>query len=242
MLIDQLISQGYLKTPRIIQAFRKIKREDFIPEEFKDQAEGNYPLSIGYGQTISQPLTVAFMLELLQPEPGDKVLDIGSGSGWVTALLAYIVSQKRNSKSKILNSKQIQNSNFQNSKQDNLQSLDQELPSVQVYAIERIPEIKEFGENNIRKYNFIDKKIVQFFCHDGTKGLPEFAPFDKIHIAAAAEEIPQALKDQLAVSGRMVIPIKGGILKLDRISEKKFKEEFFPDFVFVPLVSSEFRL
>jgi protein-L-isoaspartate(D-aspartate) O-methyltransferase len=93
-LIESLIEEGWLKTPRIIEAFRKIKRVDFLPENLKDLAELNEALPIGYGQTISQPLVVAFMLELLDPQPGEKILDIGSGSGWTTALLAEIVSQK----------------------------------------------------------------------------------------------------------------------------------------------------
>lgn len=97
-LINKLIKQGYLQTPLIIEAFREIKREDFVPDAFKKEADINAPLPIGYGQTISQPLTVAFMLELLQPKPGDKILDIGSGSGWQTALLAYIVGQKKEGK------------------------------------------------------------------------------------------------------------------------------------------------
>ncbi|MDP2934232.1 MAG: protein-L-isoaspartate O-methyltransferase, partial [bacterium] len=84
-LIKQLIKDGYLKTPLIIGAFEKIKREDFVPDDLKGEADINAPLPIGYGQTISQPLTVAFMLELLQPKPDDKILDIGSGSGWQTA-------------------------------------------------------------------------------------------------------------------------------------------------------------
>jgi len=116
-LINQLISEGTLKTPAIISAFEKIKREDFMLPENADEAEANYPLSIGHSQTISQPFTVAFMLELLEPQPGDKILDIGSGSGWTTALLAEIIG-----------------------------------PQGQVFAIERIPELKKFGENNVKKY------------------------------------------------------------------------------------------
>jgi len=91
-LIKELMEEGILKTPSIIEAFEKVDRKDFVPEELKDKAYLNTPLPIGYGQTISQPLTVAFMLELLQPKVGDKVLEIGSGSGWQTALLAHIVS------------------------------------------------------------------------------------------------------------------------------------------------------
>lgn len=93
-LIDNLISEGWLKSPRIIEAFRKIKREDFLPDHLKDLAQLNEALPIGYGQTISQPLVVALMLELLEPKEGEKILDIGSGSGWTTALLAHIVGDK----------------------------------------------------------------------------------------------------------------------------------------------------
>ena len=91
-LIKELMEEGILKTPSIIEAFEKVDRKDFVPEELKDKAYLNTPLPIGYGQTISQPLTVAFMLELLQPQAGNKILEIGSGSGWQTALLAHIVS------------------------------------------------------------------------------------------------------------------------------------------------------
>lgn len=93
-LIDSLIEGGWLKTPKIIEAFRKIKRVDFLPEEMKNLAELNEALPITYGQTISQPLVVAFMLELLKAESGDKILDIGSGSGWTSALLGEIVGEK----------------------------------------------------------------------------------------------------------------------------------------------------
>lgn len=91
-LIKELIEEGILKTPSIIEAFEKVDRKDFVPEELKDRAYLNAPLPIGYGQTISQPLTVAFVLELLRPEKGNKIFEIGSGSGWQTALLAHIVS------------------------------------------------------------------------------------------------------------------------------------------------------
>jgi protein-L-isoaspartate(D-aspartate) O-methyltransferase len=93
-LIKDLIYQGYLKTDRIIDAFSKVKRVDFVPEELEGASQANIPLPIGQGQTISQPLTVAFMLEKLQPTPGDKILDVGSGSGWTTALLAHIAGKK----------------------------------------------------------------------------------------------------------------------------------------------------
>lgn len=200
-LIDSLIFSGYLKTPWIIEAFRKIDRADFVPPDFLNEAYGNYPLPIGYGQTISQPLTVAFMFELLQPERGDKILDIGSGSGWTTALLAQIVG-----------------------------------PKGKVYAIERIPELKNLGESNIAKYNFISKGTVKFINADGSQGLPDVVPFDKIIAAAATEVIPPAFKEQLKLKGRLVIPIKNSIYLIIKESANRFSEEEFPGFAFVPLV------
>jgi len=95
-LIQNLIDNGSLKTPEIIAAFQKIDRGDFVPDEVKNLAYENMALPIGWGQTISQPQVVAFMLELLQPQKGEKILDVGSGSGWQTALLASIVGDTGN--------------------------------------------------------------------------------------------------------------------------------------------------
>lgn len=91
--VSDLIKQGVLETPRIIEVFKKIDRADFVPPELKEKAYINEPLPIGKGQTISQPLTVAFMIELLQPKSGDKIFEIGFGSGWQTAILAEIVGK-----------------------------------------------------------------------------------------------------------------------------------------------------
>jgi len=209
-LINQLIEQGYLKTPRIIEAFKAIKRQDFVLENLKEEADINAPLPIGWGQTISQPLTVAFMLELLQPEPGDKILDIGSGSGWQTALLAYIVS------------------------------LGVKLPkgrsrSPFIFAIERIPELMEWGKKNVTKYNFVEKGIVEFICGDASKKAT-FDPIrdeisngvDKIIAAASAEKIPDAWKEQLKIGGRLVTPVQSSIWLLIKKSKKEFEEKEFP--------------
>ncbi len=92
-LIKNLKRSGVLESPYVAAAFRAIERGDFVPREYQREAHGNYPLPIGQGQTISQPFTVAFLLDLLDPRPGEKILDIGAGSGWQSALLAYVVSR-----------------------------------------------------------------------------------------------------------------------------------------------------
>jgi len=210
-LIDSLIEEGWLKTPKIIEAFQKIKRVDFLPEDIKDLAELNEALPIGDGQTISQPLVVAFMLEQLQPEKGDKILDIGSGSGWTTALLAEIVGEKG-----------------------------------KVFAIEIIPELVEFGERNVEKYNFVKKGVVEFILADGSKGYPNISSrpelaegFDKILASASAREIPQAWKEQLKIGGRIVTPVGSSIWLLIKKSEKEFEEIEYPGFAFVPLITEK---
>lgn len=210
VLIDQLIQEGWLKTERYIKAFRTIKRVDFMPalpaggpEDMETLAELNEALSIGHGQTISQPLVVAFMLEQLQPQPGDKILDIGSGSGWTSALLGEIVGERG-----------------------------------KIIAIEVVPELKEFGENNVAKYNFIERGRVQFILADGSKGYEKEALFDKILCSAAVqEEIPQAWKSQLKIGGRIVSPVGSSIWVLIKKSEKEFEEHEYPGFAFVPLVT-----
>ena len=93
-LTNKLMRSGYLRTSSIIEAFANIERVEFVPGDIELSANADVPLPIGYGQTISQPTTMAIMLELLDPREGNKILDIGSGSGWSTALLAYIVGEK----------------------------------------------------------------------------------------------------------------------------------------------------
>lgn len=201
-LMSSLIADGYLKTPQIIAAFRRIDRADFVSEKFKRDAYLNAPLPIGYGQTISQPLTVAFMLELLKPEKGDKILDVGSGSGWQTALLAEIAGEKG-----------------------------------KVFGVEIIPELKEFGEKNIAKYDFIEKGIVKIILANGSAGFLKEAPFDKIIAGAMAAVPPKAFLEQLKIGGRLVMPCAGSVWLMIKKSEDKFEEYEYPGFAFVPLVA-----
>jgi protein-L-isoaspartate(D-aspartate) O-methyltransferase len=203
-LTERLIHKGYLKTQEIIQAFKTIKRRDFVLPSMIDKSNIDEPLSIGCEQTISQPLTVAFMLELLEPRTDQKNLDIGSGSGWTTALLAEIVG--KNGK---------------------------------VFGVERISELKVFGENNANKYGFVDSGRTVFIVGDGSKGLSKYAPFDRIHVGAAANQVPEPLLEQLAVGGKMVIP-EGidfqNIVLIEKTAKGEYKRKSFPGFVFVPLI------
>lgn len=203
-LVNNLIEKNYLKSERIIRAFRKIKRADFVPDDLRkgygDDFIANFdaPLPIGYDQTISQPQTVAFMLELLEPKEGYKILEIGSGSGWQTAMLCDIVGEK----------------GF-------------------VYAIEIVPELKEFGEKNVWKYGY---KNAQFINMNGRKGLQSQAPFDCIIVAAAGDIVLEVWKEQLKIGGRLVMPVKHSIWLIKRKSEDLFEGMEYPGFAFVPLV------
>jgi protein-L-isoaspartate(D-aspartate) O-methyltransferase len=203
-IIDELIREGYLKSHHIIRAFSEIDRTDFVPQELKLEAYRNVALPIGYGQTISQPLTVAFMLELLDPRTGQKILDVGSGSGWTTALLSQIVGERG-----------------------------------KVIALERVGELMEFGKNNVEKYSFVKKGTAEFHQADGSAGFPERSPFDRILVSAASQNIPEDLKRQMKIRGKMVIPIKNSIFYIERKSEDDFFQEEYPGFSFVPLITTK---
>ncbi len=178
---------------RIISAFHDVRREDFVPDDMKKYAYANDALPIGHQQTISQPSTIAFMLSLLELKDQQKILEVGSGSGYVQALLAKI---SRNS---------------------------------EIYGIERIRELAERSKASLKNFS-----NVQIINADGSKGLKEKAPFDRILVSAECSELPEALIGQLKQGGILVIPIDNSIIKLRK--NKKLEIEEHPGFVFVPLV------
>jgi protein-L-isoaspartate(D-aspartate) O-methyltransferase len=213
-LIKSLIEKGCLKTPLIIEAFRAIKRIDFLPSDLQKTEEGEFSLAeadealpIGFGQTISQPAVVAFMLELLEPQPGDKIFDVGFGSGWTTALLSHIAGNK-NKKGKVV-------------------------------AFELVPELAKIGEANVAKYGFIEKGIAKMVAGDAAEGSPQDAPFDRILASASAQDLPQAWVGQLKIGGKIVLPIGQSIWRFTKLGKNELKKEEFPGFVFVPLITKK---
>lgn len=202
ILIDTLIHEGYLKTPAVIQCFRAVDRADFVPERYTYDAYVNAPLPIGQGQTISQPLTVAFMIELLAPQKGESILEVGFGSGWQTAILAHLVGD-----------------------------------SGKVTGIEIIPELFEFGKKNLEKCGYKNLTLV---LSDGSKGLAEYAPYDKIIAGAAAEQdIPSAWKDELKIGGRIVAPLRDAIVVIEKKGKEQYETKEYHGFRFVPLVEKK---
>ncbi len=171
MVVKTIKNRG-ISDEDVLQAMEDVPRHLFVPEEQQSQAYGDYPLPIGFGQTISQPYIVAMMTELLELEEGDKTLEVGTGSGYQAAVLA-------------------------------------ELPGVEVYTVEIIPELAQRAEETLDSLGYTDVHCKQ---GDGYYGWPEHAPFDAIIVTAAPDHVPQPLREQLAVGGRMVIPIgpRGG--------------------------------
>ncbi len=183
---------------RVDQAFEAVERAAFMLPHLRQFSAVDEPAPIGHGQTISQPYTVRKMLEWLDVKPGQKVLDVGSGSGWTTALLAHLVG-----------------------------------PKGKVYAVERVPELLEFGADNVKRLGIRNAK---FFPAGDEFGLPDEAPFERILVSASADRLPKELVDQLKVGGKMVVPVHNDILEVTKTAKDKLDIKTHPGFVFVPLL------
>ena len=165
MVESQLRARG-IRDERVLAAMFRVPRHEFVSEEHREQVYEDHPIPIGEGQTISQPYIVAIMLEALALDPSDTVLEIGTGSGYQTALLAELVRQ--------------------------------------VYSVERYASLARAAQATLARLGFNN---VEVLVGDGSRGLPDHAPFDAIVVSAAAPQIPPPLFEQLREGGRMVIPV-----------------------------------
>ncbi len=197
MVEHQLIARG-ISNQRVLEAFLRVPRHLFVPKEYEDFAYQDSPLPIGGGQTISQPYIVAFMLELLELQKEHRVLEIGTGSGYQTALLAELVSE--------------------------------------VYSVERIPELLDEAGARLRQLGYTN---VFLFLGDGSKGLPEFAPYDRIVVSACAKRVYDAWVEELKDGGLIVLPLEDGrgqsLVRVRKRGEKLIFENH-GGCVFVPLI------
>lgn len=215
LLIEHMVGSGVLHSPRIIEAFRHVDRKLFVPREVEDRAYSDEPLPLGYGVTISQPSTVAYMLELLEPQPSNVILDIGSGSGWQTTLLAHIVSHD---------------------------SFGKPLPKEKVgtvIGLERIPELAQKSREAIHRFSFIQKGIVEIHTLSGERGFPSRAPYDRIICAAALDVMPEIWKKELQSEGKIVFPRQYSIILLEKGENGEYQEKENKGYIFVPFIKDE---
>jgi protein-L-isoaspartate(D-aspartate) O-methyltransferase len=167
-MVDEQLRRRGIADERVLAAIERVPRELFVPEEVQDRAYEDAALPIGGNQTISQPYMVARICEVLGVSEHDRVLDVGTGSGYQAAVLAELAAE--------------------------------------VHTIERLPELAEHAREVLEAGGFTQ---VHVHVGDGSRGLPEHAPFGAIAVAAAAPEIPPSLYAQLEPGGRMAVPVGG---------------------------------
>lgn len=168
-MVERQLSARGTTDQRVLEAMGRVPRELFVSEDDRSRAYEDEPLAIGYGQTISQPLMVALICQEAAVKPGHRVLDVGAGSGYQSAVLAEL--------------------------------------GAEVDAVERVPELGELARANLERAGYGDRVTVH--VGDGTLGLPDRAPFDRIVVAAAAPRPPGTLYTQLRANGRLVVPVGG---------------------------------
>ena len=199
-LIEVIRNKG-IKDEKVIQAMSKVPRHYFFDQAFLNQAYSDHAFKIGAGQTISQPFTVAFQTSLLQINKGDKILEIGTGSGYQTCILHEM--------------------------------------GAKVFSIERQKELHDSAKSLLTLMNYSHK----LFYGDGFKGLPAYAPFDKILVTCGAPFIPEDLINQLKIGGIMVIPVGAGEVQvmtlITKTYENQYEEKQFQEFRFVPMLENK---
>ncbi len=201
-MVDSQIVDGGISDPKVVAAMRHVARHQFIPDEESEDAYGDFPLPIGHKQTISQPYIVAYMTEALRLKPGEKVLEIGTGSGYQAAILAEL--------------------------------------GAQVFTIEIVIPLAQQARANLSKLGY-DQVLVR--VGDGYQGWPEEQPFDAIIITAAPDHVPSPLLEQLAIGGRLILPVGDSSQKLvliRRTEEGYQRTELLP-VRFVPMTGQAER-
>lgn len=200
-LVEELRRKG-IKDERVLAAIGAVPRHLFLDSSFEYHAYQNKAFPIGEGQTISHPYTVAFQTELLQVQPLQKVLEIGTGSGYQSCVLLYL--------------------------------------GARLYTIERQRKLFMQAKNLIPK--LISWPPAHIFFGDGYKGLPKEAPFDRILVTAGAPYVPNDLLAQVAIGGRLVIPVGNNIQVMtlyERVSEREFHKTTHGNFQFVPMLQEK---
>lgn len=202
MVRDQLVGRG-IRDELVLDAMRKVPREQFVPEIERDFAYTDGPLPIGAGQTISQPYIVALMTEALQLKGGERVLEIGTGSGYAAAILAEIAAE--------------------------------------VFTVERVKELADRAAETLSDQGYVNAHVRH---GDGTLGWAGRAPYDAIVVTAGGPKVPESLKQQLTIGGRLVMPVGTSpsyqrLVKVVRNSEDRFDSTDLGDVRFVALVGKE---
>lgn len=196
LMVRQQIAARGVRDQRVLEAMRKVPRHLFVPLAMQPFAYVDMPLPIGHEQTISQPYIVAFMTEALALKPQDRVLEVGTGSGYQAAVLSLLVQE--------------------------------------VYSIEIVEPLATQAAGRLRRLGYANVKVR---AGDGYRGWPGAAPFDAIMVTAAPDHIPQPLLEQLAVGGRLILPVGRGLQTLTRIRRTPtgFKKEKLIPVRFVPM-------
>lgn len=199
-MVEEQIARRGIRDPRVLAAMRRVPREHFLPEGQRESAFADAPQPIGQGQTISQPFIVALMAEAARIAPADRVLEIGTGTGYAAAVLAELAAS--------------------------------------VVTVERIGALADSARERLRALGY---GHVTVRAGDGTRGAADMAPFDAIIVSAGGPVVPQALCDQLAIGGRLVIPVgpeigRQRLLRVTRSPDKTCTQEDLGAVHFVPLI------
>lgn len=202
-MVERNVTARGVQDELVLEAMRKVPRELFLPKNLREFAYEDSPLPIAGEQTISQPYIVAFMAEALMLKGGEKVLEIGAGSGYAAAVLSQIAAD--------------------------------------VYTVERLGQLADKAASTLADLGYNNVHVLH---GDGTKGWPEHAPYDAIVVAAGGPQVPESLKEQLKVGGRLVIPVGGDqrtqeLVRVTRISRDTYRSEDIADVRFVPLIGEE---